>query len=208
MNSAPVMSSSSDLELLDSWRDGDGAAGQELFARHFDSIYGFFETKCEAEADELTQATFLACLRARDQFRKEASFRTFLFAIARNELYRALRTKRRDGERLDFEVSSIAQLVSTPGTRMARNQEHRRLIDALHHLPVEQQALLELHYWEDMGIAELAQVFDAPQVTIRTRLHRARKALREQMEGMAPPEVLETLESMDVWARGVARRRE
>jgi len=197
-----------DVALLDRWRSGDEAAGQQLFARHFDSIYGFFETKCEADADELTQATFLACLRAKDQFRRESSFRTYLFTIARNELYRVLRTRQRRDAKLDFELSSIAELISTPGTRMARNQEHKRLIEALQHLPVEQQSLLELHYWEDMDIAALAQIFDSPAATIRTRLHRARKALRDRMEstGSAPEKVLETLESMDVWAKGIARR--
>ena len=195
-----------DILLLDRWRAGDETAGEALFARHFDSIYGFFETKCEADADELTQATFLACLRAKDQFRRESSFRTYLFTIARNELYRVLRNRQRRDAKLDFQLSSIAELVSTPGTRMARNQEHKRLIETLQHLPVEQQTLLELHYWEEMDIAQLAEIFDSPQATIRTRLHRARKALRERMEGSAPENVLETLESMDVWAKGLARR--
>jgi RNA polymerase sigma factor (sigma-70 family) len=202
------MTEPTDLALLDRWRSGDADAGQALFQRHFDSIYGFFETKCEADADELVQSTFLACLRARDQFRKESSFRTYLFTIARHELYRVLRGRQRDGARLDFALSSIAELVSTPGTRLARGQEHRQLVEALRALPVEQQTLLELHYWEDMDIAALAEVFEMPQPTIRTRLHRARKALRERMAEKAPPRVLETLESMDAWARGLARRGE
>jgi RNA polymerase sigma factor (sigma-70 family) len=194
-----------DITLLERWRAGDATSGEALFQRHFDSIYGFFETKCEADADELVQATFFACLRAKDQFRKESSFRTYLFAIARNELYRVLRDRQRNAK-LDFELSSIAELVSTPGTRIARNQEHRRLLETLRALPVEQQTLLELHYWEDMGIAELATVFESPQATIRTRLHRARKALRDRMEGSAPAEVLETLESMDMWAKRFSAR--
>lgn len=198
------MIETTDIELVDAWRGGDAEAGQALFQRHFDSIYGFFETKCEADADELVQATFLACLRARDQFRKESSFRTYLFTIARHELYRVLRGRQRDGARLDFELSSIADLVSTPGTRIARNQEHRRLLEVLRQLPVEQQTLLELHYWEDMDISNLAEIFEMPNTTIRTRLHRARKALRERMAGSAPEPVLETLESMDAWARGLA----
>ena len=200
------MTEPTDLALLDRWRSGDAAAGEALFQRHFDSIYGFFETKCEADADELTQATFLACLRARDQFRKESSFRTYLFTIARHELYRVLRGRRRDGARLDFELSSIAELVSTPGTRIARNQEHRRLVEVLRSLPVEQQTLLELHYWEDMDIAALADVFEIPAATIRTRLHRARKALRDKLASAGPRRVPETLESMDDWARGLSRR--
>jgi len=200
------MAEATDIVLLEQWRNGDAQAGETLFQRHFDSIYGFFETKCEADADELVQATFLACLRAKDQFRAESSFRTYLFTIARHELYRVLRGRQRDGARLDFELSSIAELVSTPGTRIARNQEHRHLLEALRQLPVEQQTLLELHYWEDMDIADLASVFEAPQATIRTRLHRARKALRDRLENTAPPQALETLETMDVWAKNLSRR--
>ena len=199
------MTEPTDLALLEQWRAGDAEAGQALFERHFDSIYGFFETKCPAEADELVQATFLAVLRAKTQFRGDSSFRTYLFTIARNELYRVLRTRqRKGGAQVDLELSSIAELVSTPGTRMARNQEHRQLIEALQRLPVEQQTLLELHYWEEMDIADLAQVFDAPAPTIRTRLHRARKALRELIEHAAPPRALETLDTMDAWAKGLA----
>src|SRR5215831_10915259 len=122
------MDAADDATLLARWRDGDRAAGEALFERHFDSVFGFFETKCEAEADELTQATFLACLRARDQFRSESSFRTYLFVIARHELYRTLRTRQRKEAKLDFSVSSIAELVSTPGTRIARGREQRRLV--------------------------------------------------------------------------------
>ncbi|MEJ7600842.1 MAG: sigma-70 family RNA polymerase sigma factor [Kofleriaceae bacterium] len=206
---SPGVTDADDIALLTRWRAGDNDAGQLLFGRHFDSIYGFFETKCAADADELTQSTFLACMRAREQFRAESSFRTYLFTIARNELYRVLRTRQRNDAKLDFELSSIADLVSTAGTRLGRNQEHRQLLDALQHLPVAQQTLLELHYWEEMDIAQLAQVFDAPTATIRTRLHRARKALRERIEATAPREVsetLETLESMDAWAKGVAHR--
>ncbi len=201
------MADSDDLSLLERWRAGDNAAGQELFQRHFDSIYGFFETKCEAEADELTQATFLSCVRAKDQFRKDSSFRTYLFTIARNELYRLLRTHQRKDAKLDFELSSIAELISTPGTKLARNEEHRQLLGALQRLPVDQQTLLELHYWEELNISALAEIFDAPTATIRTRLHRARKALRELMEGSAPAGVLETLETMDRWVKGSRDKR-
>ena len=192
-----------DFELVDRWRGGDKTAGQELFERHFASISRFFTTKCEAEADELVQATFLSCLRARDSFRKQSSFRTYLFAIARNELYRVLREKKKD-QVLDFEQSSMAQLsATTPGARIDRNKEKQRLIEAMRQLPVAQQTLLELHYWENMSIAELADVFDAEQPAIRQRLHRARVALREKMEGQAPPGVLESLETMDTWAQSL-----
>ena len=205
-----LVDAATDHELLDQWRAGNSAAGQALFARHFDSIYGFFASKCSGETDELVQSTFLACVRSRDAFRKEASFRTYLFTIARHELYRYLRQRRRDGDRLDFATTSIADLETTPGTRLARNEDHRRLLEALRGLPLEQQNLLELHYWEEMEIGELAEVFAAPAATIRTRLHRARRALRDLMArtAAAPAHALATLETLDTWARDVGQRRD
>jgi RNA polymerase sigma factor (sigma-70 family) len=199
------MSEPTDVALLDRWRAGDAEAGRALFERHFDSVFGFFETKCAHDADDLVQSTFLACMKAREQFRAESSFRTYLFTIARNELYRLLRTRQRKESKLDFDMSSIAELVTTPGSKLARNQDHRRLVEAMQQLSVDQQMLLELHYWEDMDIAALAEIFEAPAATIRTRLHRARKALRDRVEGQAPPAALETLETMDAWAKAIPR---
>ncbi|MEJ7596341.1 MAG: sigma-70 family RNA polymerase sigma factor [Kofleriaceae bacterium] len=188
-----------DLALLERWRAGDRAAGQALFARHFATVFRFFETKCEPEAEELTQSTFLACVRARDQFRQDSSFRTYLFTIARHELCHHLRTKSRKQDKLDFAVSSIADLVSTAGTRLGRAQEHRQLVDALHRLPVDQQVLLELHYWEEVDIAGLVEIFETTAVAIRSRLHRARKSLRAQLVAVAPPEALQNDETLDRW---------
>jgi RNA polymerase sigma-70 factor (ECF subfamily) len=192
-----------DHELLARWRAGDEPAGQALFGRYFDSIYRFFETKCPAEADELVQGTFFACLQARERFRGESSFRTYLFSIARHELYRVLRERQRDAERVDFEVSSIADLVSTPATRIGRSQDRARIVGILRQLPLAHQTLLELYYWEDLDIDALSTIFEAPAVTIRSRLHRARKLLRELIESDAslPRSIADSDASIDLWAR-------
>jgi RNA polymerase sigma-70 factor (ECF subfamily) len=104
--------------------------------------------------------------------------------IARNQLYDGLRKRCRDCV-VDFELSSIEDLRAIPATRLARHREHLHLITALRRLPLEQQTLLELHYVQEMEIAELAEVFDASAGTIRGRLHRARKQLRELLESDA-----------------------
>lgn len=200
------MQASSDLDLLVAWRAGDAAAGQTLFGRHFRKVYRFFETKCGAEADELVQSTFLACVRAKHNFRGDSSFATYLFTIARHELYRVLSERRRDRARIDFEVSSMAELVPTPRTRIAAREDRRRMLSALRELPVDMQVLLELHYWEGLDVAELAEIFESIPVTIRSRLHRARVALRDRMasEREAPADVTSTLDSLDAWARAQA----
>jgi RNA polymerase sigma factor (sigma-70 family) len=193
-----------DAELLERWRKGEPGAGEALFKLHFDSVYGFFVTKCAAHADELTQSTFLACVKARDKFRGESSFRTYLFAIARNELHHLLRTRFRKDSKLDFAVSSIAEIITTPATRLARNQEHLQLVETLQSLPVDQQMLLELHYQQDMQIPELADVFAVSPGVIRTRLHRARKALREQLERLAKAQAAE-FATRDDWVGRLTR---
>jgi len=185
-----------DPELLARWRAGDRAAGQALFARHFGSLYRFFQTKCEGEADELVQATLLACLNAKDQFRGDASFRTYLFSIARHKLYRYLRDRRRDPS-MDVSITSVAEVMTTQRTAMARDQAHRALLDALRQLPVEQQTLLELYYWEDLDTYALAEVFEVRVGTIQTWLFRARGKLRELLQTHAP----DTLDELDRIAR-------
>ena len=191
---------SSDEELMRRWQGGDATAGEALFARHFDSLYRFFATKC-AEPGDLTQLTFLAVVRARDQFAGRASFRTYLFSIARNELHDHLRATART-RAFDPEVSSIVDLATTPATRLDRGDRHRRLCLALRELPLEQQTLLELHYWEGLDAAALGDVFGAPPTTIRTRLHRARLALRARLAAGAEAATgLDTDDALDAWAR-------
>ena len=196
-----------DRELLARWQAGEKRAGEALVERYFERLYTFFYTKLAQEADELVQATFLACLDAKDRFRGESTFKTFLYGIAKHHLYAHLRRRHRDGDRLAFDVSSIEDIISTPRTRIGRDQDRERLVDAMRRLPIEQQTLLELHYWEELGIADLAAIFEAPAVTIRSRLHRARIALRDLLQAEQTGDgVAETLEAMDDWARSTGAR--
>lgn len=195
----------SDVELLERWRAGDKQAGDLLVGRHFDSVCGFFENKTQGDIDELVQETFLACTRARDQFAQRSSFRTYLFTIARHQLYRYWRKRRRDGEALDFGVTSVADLATSPSKRMARSQRHKLLLQALRALPLDQQVMLELHYWEDMAIGELAEVFEATAGAMRVRLFRARQALRDRMDALAadPSAGGGSLADFEAWARSL-----
>jgi RNA polymerase sigma factor (sigma-70 family) len=174
-----------DLALLERWRAGDQGAGQALFARHFPDIYRFFAHKAGAEADELAQRTFLACVASRQPFRSQSTFRTYLFTIARHELYAHLGRQRRS-EAIDFSVTSLADLATSPSSRLDRARTIGRLRAALGELPAEQQLLLELHYWHDLDAAALGEVFGAAPGAIRVRLLRARQALRERLEGSGP----------------------
>lgn len=172
----------SDFDLLDRWRAGDKAAGQALLARHFDTLCGFFESKLDRDADDLVQRTMLACVASKDAFRKQSSFRTYMFTVARNELFQYLQKRRRDGARLDFSITSLAEILTTPGSRMIKNAEKLRVVEALRRLPVEQQTLLELFYWQELDVEAISEVFEIEPGATRVRLHRARKKLRDLLE--------------------------
>jgi RNA polymerase sigma-70 factor (ECF subfamily) len=169
-----------DMALLERWRAGERRAGSELYDRYFKELYRFLDRKVPGASADLTQACFEACTRSRDQVRGQSSFRTYLFSIAKNELYSYLRRLPR-GEHIDFDQVSIAEMVTSATGRLARAQAVDRLRGALAQLPAEQQLLLELHYWHDFDAAALGELFEAPAATIRVRLTRARQALRDLM---------------------------
>jgi RNA polymerase sigma-70 factor (ECF subfamily) len=189
-----------ELALLDRWCAGDVSAGNVLFKRHFEAVYRFFERKVEGDLDELVQETFLACLRSRDTFRRQSSFRTYLLAIARHTLFGYWRRRSRQATTLDFDEISVASLSTSVGSRIARREDRARLLHALCALPLDQQLLLELHYWEELERDQLVEVFDIEPATIRSRLFRARQALRELLADTAGPRDLSDAD-LDAWAR-------
>lgn len=196
-----------DLSLLDRWCAGDQAAGNALFRVHFPAVYRFFEHKTAGEVDDLVQETFLECVKSRARFQRQSTFRTYLFAIARHVLFHHWRRQAAARPTLDFDDISIASLSTSAGSRLARGADRARLLSVLRTLPLDQQLLLEMFYWEDLDRDQLAEVFDVETATIGSRLFRARQALQVALAlptGAAPgPEVEPT--AFDSWARSLAR---
>jgi RNA polymerase sigma-70 factor (ECF subfamily) len=173
-----------DAELLAQWRAGSRTAGSELIERHFARVHRFFQNKVGRELEDLIQQTFLACIEAEPRFEQRSSFVTFLLAIARYQLFSHY--SRRHREVCDFERSSLRDFGTTPSGAVAKHEEQRMLAVALQSLPLQSQVLLELVYWEELSAAEVAEVLDIPVNTVYSRLGRARGALREQLQQLAP----------------------
>ncbi|MEM6990001.1 MAG: sigma-70 family RNA polymerase sigma factor [Myxococcota bacterium] len=174
-----------DPDLLAAWRAGDTTAGNALVQRHFDAVYSFFRTKFDRDVDDLVQKTFLACVEAGDSFRGDSSFRTFLFAIARNQLRQLLR-KELGRPNLDGVTSSMADSARSPSSFVHARGRQRSLLQALRAIPLDAQIAVELFYWEGLSGAELARVLDGPEGTARTRLRAARQALRDALSRIDP----------------------
>lgn len=195
-----------DFELLDAWRAGDREAGNTLFERYFDAVCRFFTNKVQHNIDDLIQKTFLGCVEGRDRFQKQASFRTYLFAVAHNVLRAHFRERRRsDDQPFDPAEDSSDAMTPSPSSVLAVHQEQRLLLEALRRIPLDYQLVLELYYWEDMAAPELAQVLGLPEGTVRSRLRRAKEALADKMTALAcEPSLLKTtVSSLDKWVRSL-----
>ena len=192
-----------DLELLEAWRAGDRRAGDELFVRHFDAVYRFFRNKVDANIDDLIQKTFLTCVEKRDRFRGDSSFRTFMLGIGRMTLLRHYRDKKRDMARFDPLESSIFDLDPSPSRVVVAHKDHELLLEGLRRLPFDLQVALELHYWEGMTGAEIAEVLEVPVGTAKSRLRRGREQLEAGVAELANGRTGLTLPVLDEWAAAV-----
>ncbi len=192
-----------DFELLEAWRAGDRAAGSRLFDRHFPALYRFFRGKLAEGVEDLIQTVFLACQSSSVPLRREASFRGYLFTVAKNELYRRFRERRREGV-LDLSLSSLEDMGISPRSIVAQHEEQRLLLAALRRIPVELQLIIELHYWEELSGPELAAALEIPEGTVRSRLRRAREALEREIAKLGQGELLRsTLTGFESWARSL-----
>jgi RNA polymerase sigma-70 factor (ECF subfamily) len=198
------MAEPTDFELLESWRNGEESAGRALFGRYFDAVFRFFRNKVDDAAEDLTQQTFMGLVQGRDKFRGDASFRTYLFMIARKRLYSHLRKRDRKSEAVEFDNTSVADLgLVSPSRAVAVRQEQQLLLQALRRLPVEMQVALELFYWEELTVTEISEVLETPVGTVKSRLQRARARLDAAIAELSESEDLlrSTMDNFDVWAK-------
>lgn len=188
--------------LLAAWRAGDAQAGQTLFRRHYVGLSRFFRSKAGDAAFELTQATFLACVEGREAIRSAASFRAYLYGVARNILFDHYRDKSRTREK--FEVGELSCEDLSPGLAVvhAREQELELLLRAMRRIPVNAQIMLELYYWEKMTAREIGEVLGVPEGTVRTRIRDAKQHVEAQVARLArTPELAQsTVIGFDTWA--------
>lgn len=193
-----------DMELLRAWQSGDERAGHRLFKRHIKSMQKFFGNKvmAPADADDLIQETFLGCVRNAASFRGDATFRTFLFHVARKRLADYVRARAKRPRAIDLDEISVADIAPGPSTIQASNRQQAIVLDALRAIPLTDQIILELHYWEELSGPEIGIILELTLPAVRSRLRRAIKRLEKQIARLArtPEERTGTIEGLARWA--------
>jgi len=181
--SAVAASSTTDEQLILAFSKGSSEAFTELFSRYKQKLYGFFRRRIAepAHAEELTQETFVALLRAAAHYEPRALFRTYLYAIG----FKILRAHRRKAA---FRATFLGHQKTTADSSKRDATESglwvRRAVEKLE--PMDREILL-LREFEKLSYAEIADLLQLPLNTVRSRLFRARTALRNLLEPPAEP---------------------
>jgi len=186
----PGDSEPTDVELLVAWRAGDKNAGNALLQRHFVSVYRYFEANVGDDVEDLTQRTFEACIAARDRLRDDASFRAYLFGIARKQLLRHFERGYPKGTTVSPSQVPIRDVRTSPSGAVARLDHQQLLLRGLAEIPLEFKSVLELFYWEDKKIPEVAEELGIAIGTVKSRLFRGKALLKELVKTTdAPPDL-------------------
>ncbi len=179
MNEAGLQQQRSDLDLARAAPD-DLDAFAELVRRHQDFVYGAVlrVVRNHAVAEELAQETFLRAFRAIADFRGEAQVRSWLYRIATNLAVNWV-TRRRE-----FPTEAIPErtVAAGPGAIVERAELWEQLEAAIRELSDELRRPLVLREFEGMSYREIAEVTGLPLNTVRTRILRARRAVRKRLE--------------------------
>ena len=183
-----------DFELWRAWAAGDEDAGNLLVRKHFTSIYRFFRSKVGDLADELTQRTFLACVEQRTAYRGQGSVKAYIFGIARRQLLRHFEGRGRGLDADELANSAVADLDPSPSRLIAQQQDHVMLLEAMRRVPLDHQIVIELFYWEELPIADIATVLDVAKGTVKSRLSRAKDNLREQLHKLEAGDLADAFE--------------
>ena len=139
----------------------------------------------QAEANEITQETFISALRSLSSYQEKKSFKAWLYAITLNHSRSVLR-KRRSLARLGTVLTSIFRVETQkqvlPEDALIQNEAEAILWKSLNQLDERFRTVVVLRYFHELSIAEISEILSVNEGTIHSRLHSAREKLRDSLK--------------------------
>jgi RNA polymerase sigma-70 factor (ECF subfamily) len=191
-NSARVNTTGRMTDAHPSWLIAECIAGNEaaieMFVRQYEA--GVFRLALSiigdpAEANEVTQETFIAALQSLPAYQEKKSFKAWLYTIALNHSRSHLR-KRKVLERLRTTLTNIFQVEAekqvSPEEATIQNEKEAQIWNALNRLDERYRTAVVLRYFHELSIAEISEILSVNEGTIHSRLHSAREKLRDALK--------------------------
>ncbi|HEY1137472.1 MAG TPA: RNA polymerase sigma factor [Xanthomonadaceae bacterium] len=176
----------SDEQLMLAYGAGDVAAFEQLYQRHRGKLYRFLARQLHgngALADEMFQDVWQRVVSARQSWKPEALFTTWLYRIAHNRLadhWRALQHRPPAPDDADERTERVPD-QDTPERHLSEFEERRRLHLALEELPAEQREVVLLRLEQDLSLEEIGEVTGVGRETVKSRLRYAMDKLRARL---------------------------
>ena len=177
-----VVQDTSDETLVAQIAQRNKRALQQLYSRHHVRIYRFALRflNDEAAAEDTVSEVFIDVWRQAERFEGRSQVTTWLLAIARNKALSMLR--RRSNEELDDEVAEFIEDPSdNPEVAMLKSQRASVLQDCLTQLSPAHREIVDLVYYHEKSVEEVAEIISVPANTVKTRMFYARKRIGELM---------------------------
>ncbi|MFI4959956.1 MAG: sigma-70 family RNA polymerase sigma factor [Hyphomicrobiales bacterium] len=177
------MQTPSDEVLIVRIAGGDRLAMQVLFARHHVRVYRFVLrlVRNEATAEDLISEVFLDVWRQAGKFEGRSAVSTWMLSIAR---FKALSTLRRKPEQEldDKTAEQIEDHADNPEVALSKKDKAAVLRQALSKLSAEHREIVDLVYYHEKSVEEVAGIVGIPEATVKTRMFYARKKLSELLK--------------------------
>jgi RNA polymerase sigma-70 factor (ECF subfamily) len=156
---------------------------QVLFARHHVRVYRFVLrlVRNEATAEDLISEVFLDVWRQAGKFEGRSAVSTWMLSIARFKALSALR--RKPEQELDDETAAaIEDQADDPEVTLAKKDKGAALRQCLTALSAEHREVVDLVYYHEKSVEEVARIVGIPEATVKTRMFYARKKLSELLK--------------------------
>jgi len=165
-----------DERLVERVAAGDRLAMEVLYARHHLRIYRFLLRLVNdaPTAEDLTSDVFLDVWKQADRFERRSQVSTWMLSIARYKAMSALRSRTNDPLN-DEIVTKIPDSADTPEVMVQKQNEGTVLRQCLTQLSPAHREVIDLVYYHEKSIAEVAEIIGAPPNTVKTRMFHARK---------------------------------
>ncbi|MBQ2925770.1 MAG: sigma-70 family RNA polymerase sigma factor [Ruminiclostridium sp.] len=175
-----------DRLLLQKAQEGDRTAFEALVTLHSPRVFNLAlgYTGRHHDAEEITQTVFWKVWNALPQFRGGASFSTWLYRLTLNactDHYRREKKRRGDLSLDDPDLAPLRDTAPSPEEILLQREEQAILRKALAELPEQHRVILVLREMDGLDYKEIAQVLDLEMGTVKSRLARARRALRDKL---------------------------
>lgn len=177
-----ILSDAADIDDLRAVAAGDSHALRRLFQRHARAVYAFALRRLEREADaeDIVSETFCTVWQKAATFGGRSTVRTWLLGIARNKILDTLRARPDfvPESEVEAELAAMPDPADSPLDQLCAEADDARLAQALASLPQTQREALYLFAYEDLSLAEIAQIQGVSVPTVGSRLFLARQTLK------------------------------